>query len=360
MEIPAYYPVENDGPDLEARRAYLAKLADFAQWDGPTLDKQVEEAILNNCFDVDDDLGSSFLQFMREQAYAARLEYDICSILGDQAEGYDITDFAGVVADNWEGEPLESCASFVNDQCSAVWELFGAYKASRQTSTGAGTMLFGACKVLLAKADEDVRASKADEKDRIKATDDTDPATQGLAASLRSATTQLANTASAEEAAKIERQELRKIFHEEGVKLKERAYALVDQLNHIAAMLYNARFPDHALPEEYQIYVLHDLFTYPQFDYSRFHDGSGWYGNKDDLYASGRVRVDYDRLNKAHHWAGQSLILKPDVDFRPALVFRHDGTWSFCHRANRRYIDGGVTSVMAFFEAITRALKGLE
>lgn len=330
MQIPSYYPVESDGrPDLDARRAYISKLCEFANWDGPVLDRLVIESVLLNHFDPNDDLGTGLLQYLRDQAYIDRLEYDICSILGDAAEGYDISDFAGVVADNWDGKPLESCDSFVNDQFGAVLELFGAYKA------------------MLKRAEEDSAEKKADlDEDTL--------------VSLRQATTSLAKVKPARDEETVLTTQARKLYLDIGADLKKRHAALFDQINAVAAMLWNARFPDHPLDEGTQVYIWSKHQSsghiYPQFDSGPVN--KGW--DRDPM------SLGYSRNFWFNHEALPAPVRGLDSVFRlttsegdghHAFTLGNNGTWSFGHNSNWARIAGGVRSIPDFIKLISERLE---
>ena len=309
--------------DLNGRKQYVRRCIDFALWDGPEFNEISMEMILGSEFDVcDNDVSLAYLDALREKAYWCRVRKAVEEIVGEEIYDVDVDDFVDRIMDNWGGEPMESTENGLEGNRDAVLELWANYRSRPGVVTPA-----------------------------------VDPT---IEQALREATTELSDTASEEEAAKLERLALREVYYAEGKKLKERAGEQLKQLNHIVAMLYNARFPKHVLPKDYQIYTLTDLFTSPKFDHSTFDRDAGWSGNVDDLCVSGQVRVDYERLNKAHYYVGQSLVLKLDVDFQPRFTFGHDGSWVFGHRDGRLYIDGGVTSIADFTAEITKRLKALE
>ena len=310
----------------EDAEAYIAKLKEFALWSDDRLTCEIVDAALEG-----DDAEHGFLARLRAAAYRSRLTHEVQDILDG------IPDFAGFVSDkfldavydNWEGEPLESCYTFRQDQASAVAELWAAF--------------------------EEAGGERADDEQESDLPD-------SILAKLRRSTTDLATVENLEKAEKEEKEERKRLYWESFNRAKVGQEKLLARINNLAAMLWNARFPKHWLPKDRGIYRLTKPNAYPALDAT---PGSPfWNGDPAAVGCGSGVVVEHQYLESLGTGVcardiHRAFDLTADGYHSMAFDFHVRGDWSFGHNYGWRRIAGGVQNLEDLVEILTGRLRAL-
>lgn len=180
---------------------------------------------------------------------------------------------------------------------------------------------------------------------------------EAILATLREATTKLARRKVEADIEKDERETLKTQYQNIVMGLKDRMKSLVDELNNVSAMLWNARFPDSTLPKDTAVYKLgHLVSTHPVFEPTV--GRVGWDGDPENVSVSCDIYWA-SVLKEPVALARSCFRLNESLDRGMAIMVKSDGTWSFGHEYGLRYLAGGVTTVEAFIDTVTKKLEKL-
>lgn len=161
--------------------------------------------------------------------------------------------------------------------------------------------------------------------------------TDNLAEKLRHATTTILAANKAAEVEKAAKQRQVEIDREDIHNVRQQMQALLSELNHIGAILWNTTYPEQAIAEGEEIYRLHPdcrVVSHRSLGVMR-----------------SRATLDVRYMTPPRH--GAMPMRLDESHERPEFSMDIEGNFHFCHD---RFSHHGVRSVDQFIEVVTKRL----